>query len=259
MQCIEFEIIDRIGLLRISREKALNALNEQVLDELEQVIDQIAGNTEIYCLVITGAGEKSFVAGADVNEMKDLDAGQALLFARRGNRVFRKIEKLTIPTIAMINGYALGGGFELALACDLRIASDNAVFAFPEVGLGIIPGYGGTQRLPRAIGVSAAKRLMFTAMRIKADEALRLGVIDELVPVPELYDRCMKLAGMIACQAPIAVAKLKAAVESGRNLEIDPALQVENTFFAECFSTKDQKTAMAAFINKEKGSRFENK
>lgn len=259
MQYIEFEIIDKIGLLRISREKALNALNSQVLKELEEVIDQVANDQGIYCLVITGSGEKSFVAGADVNEMKNLDEEQARIFAQFGNKVFRKIEKLPMPTIAMINGYALGGGLELALACDLRIASDNAVFAFPEVGLGIIPGYGGTQRLSRLIGISGAKKLMFTAVRIKANEACIMGVVDEVFPAEELFDKVMDLAGMITHQAPIAVAKLKEAIELGANHNIDQALQIETSLFAQCFSTQDQKMAMTAFVNKEKLSRFEKK
>ncbi len=259
MQYIEYSVQDHIGLLKVSREKALNALNSQVLQELEQVVDQVSLDRGLYCLVITGAGEKAFVAGADIVEMKDYNREQAYAFGQFGNRVFRKIEQLPMPTIAMVNGYALGGGFELALACDLRVASENASFGFPEAGIGIIPGYGGTQRLPRLIGVSAAKKLLFTSSRIKSDEALKLGVVDEVVPAPELQDKVFALAGLIARQAPIAVANLKKAVELGLSRPIDDALLVETDLFAKCFDTQDQKMAMAAFVSKEKIARFENK
>ena len=258
MQNVQYEKNGHIGVITVSREKALNALNTEVLTELGQVLDQVEQDRDVYCVIVTGAGDKAFVAGADVFEMKDLGPEQTAEFGSLGNRVFRKIEQLRVPAIAAVNGFALGGGLELALACDIRIASDNGVFGFPEVSLGIIPGYGGTQRLPRLIGVSAAKKLLFSAMRIKADEAYKLGIVDEVVSIDDLMDKAYKLAGKIASQAPIAVSNAKKAVDRGLNPNMDDALGVETALFSECFKTKDQKSAMTAFVNKQKLEKFEN-
>jgi len=258
LQYVNLEVKEHVGIITISREKEMNALNTQVLTDLESALDSVKENADIYCVVVTGAGQKSFVAGADVFEMKDFNADEAKAFGAFGNRVFRKIEKLRVPVIAAVNGYALGGGLELALACDIRIASENAVFGFPEVGLGIIPGYGGTQRLPRIIGVSSAKKLMYTGMKIRADEALRLGIIEEVVSKEALMASVGKLAGLIAKQAPIAVSYLKQAVDQGLH-DMDKALAIETDYFSMCFNTLDQKSAMDAFVNKHKLEGFENK
>ncbi len=258
MEFIQYERKDHIAVVTISREEALNALNMSLLTEMDGILDRMEADKDIYCVVITGEGNRSFVAGADINEMKDLDPVQAYNFGRFGNQVFRRIEKSRFPVIAAVNGYALGGGFELALACDIRLASENAVFGFPETGLGIIPGYGGTQRLPRIIGVSAAKKMLYTAEKIRADEAFLLGIVDGMVPLDDLMEEAFKLAGMIAKQAPIAVAKLKKSIDKGLYTDLDEALLVETELFSECFATKDQKNAMAAFAAKEKFGRFEN-
>ena len=184
---IKYSEEDQISLITISRPKALNALNSQVLDELSQALDAI-DTSKISALIITGEGEKSFVAGADISEMSSLSKKEAEEFSKKGNDVFRKIETFEIPVIAAINGYALGGGCELSLSCDIRISSDNAIFGQPEVGLGITPGFGGTQRLSRTVGIGMAKQMIFTGQNIKADEALRIGLINAIYPQNELIN-----------------------------------------------------------------------
>ena len=259
MQSVLYEINGNIAIVTLSRQKALNALNAEMLAELSDIFKKIEQDINIYAAIITGAGEKSFVAGADISEMKDLNLKQAHKFGTYGSNVFRNIEKSRIPVIAAINGFTLGGGLELALACDIRIASEDAIFGFPEVGLGIIPGYGGTQRLPRTIGISSAKKMMYTAERINARQALEMGLIDEITQKDNLSERAMILATKIASQAPIAVASVKAAVNKGINADIDTACLIETDIFARCFETQDQKKVMDAFLKKEKFTKFENK
>ena len=259
MQYVLCEKKEKVLFITISRQNALNALNNSILVELNDVFNEIKKDRNIYSAVITGGGDKSFVAGADISEMKDLDYDQAHKFGAFGNKVFRHIEKSRVPVIAAINGYALGGGLELALACDIRIASENAIFGYPEVGLGIIPGYGGTQRLPRAIGIAQAKMMLYTAQRIDAKKALELGLVNEVTQKDELINRALSIANLIATQAPVAVANLKNAVNRGINTDIEKACKIENCFFADCFKTQDQKNVMDAFIKKEKFSKFENK
>lgn len=259
MDYIKYEFSGHIGIVTVSREKALNALNTQVMQELERVIDSVQADKDVYCLIITGAGDKSFVAGADVGEMKDMDVEQGAKFGADGNRVFRKIETLRMPVIAAVNGYALGGGLELALACDIRIASNNALFGFPETGLGITPGYGGTQRLPRLISVSAAKEMIFSGKKVVAAEACTLGIVSDVTEPGALMDTAKKLAAKIARQAPIAVANAKAAVNKGLDCDMDTALSIETQMFSQCFETQDQKNGMNVFVNKEKLNGFENK
>lgn len=208
MNYIKYEQKEFVGVLTIDREKALNALNSQVLSELEEALDAVSiENTR--CLIITGAGEKSFVAGADISEMSTLTKAEGKAFGEKGNAVFRKIESFPIPVIAAVNGFALGGGCELSLSCDIRIASENAVFAQPETGLGITPGFGGTQRLARTIGIGKAKEMLYTCGKVKADEALALGLVNAVYPADQLMDECLKLAGKIARNAPIAVRAAK--------------------------------------------------
>jgi enoyl-CoA hydratase len=259
MPSVLIEIKENIAIITLSRQKALNALNAEMLAELDDIFKKIQQDKNIYVAIITGEGEKSFVAGADISEMKDLNLKQAQKFGKYGSNVFRNIENSRVPLIAAINGFILGGGLELALACDIRIAVENAIFAFPEVGLGIIPGYGGTQRLPRIIGLSSAKKMMYTAERINARQALEIGLIDEITQKDNLMERAMNLATKIATQAPIAVALAKAAVNKGINTDIDTACSIETDFFAKCFETQDQKKVMDAFIKKEKFTKFENK
>ena len=258
MNYVKYEQKDFIGVITIDREKALNALNSEVLTELEAVIDSISTeNTR--CIVVTGAGQKSFVAGADIGEMSNLSKAEGKAFGEKGNAVFRKLEKLPIPSIAAVNGFALGGGCELSLSCDIRIASENAVFAQPETGLGITPGFGGTQRLARTSGIGKAKEMLYTCCKVKADEALRLGLVNAVYPSDQLMDEAMKLAGKIARNAPIAVRESKIAVNDGMQVDIDAAIAIEAEQFGSCFETQDQKNAMKAFVEKAKPDPFVNK
>lgn len=257
MGYVKYEQQDLVGVVTIDREKALNALNDEVLADLESVIDAIdTGKTR--CVIITGAGQKSFVAGADIAAMSTMTKEQGRAFSKRGNDVFRKIEKLPIPVIAAVNGFALGGGCELSLSCDIRIASENALFGQPEAGLGITPGFGGTQRLARTIGVGKAKELIYTCGKVKADEALRIGLVNAVYPADQLMDECMKLAGKIARNAPIAVRQCKKAVNMGLQMDIDSAVSLEAELFSFCLDTKDQKNAMTAFCEKRKPDPFVN-
>ncbi len=247
---IVYEQKDKIAVLTISREKALNALNSQVLDELNAAIDAIDLNT-VRALVITGAGEKSFVAGADIGEMSTLTKAEGEAFGKKGNDVFRKIETLPIPVIAAVGGFALGGGCELAMSCDIRIAAETAVFGQPEVGLGITPGFGGTQRLARLVGPGMAKQMIYTARNIKADEALRIGLVNALYPQEELLAAAEKLASTIAANAPIAVRACKKAINDGLEANMDDALVIEEKLFGSCFESEDQKAGMGNFLKKK--------
>lgn len=261
MEFINYEAEGAVAVLTINRPKALNALNSAVLDEINEAIDAVDLNT-IRALIITGAGEKSFVAGADIGEMSTLTKEQGEAFGKKGNDVFRKIETLPIPVIAAVNGFALGGGCELSMVCDIRICSENAVFGQPEVGLGITPGFGGTQRLARTVGVGMAKQLIYTARNIKSAEALRIGLVNAVYPLEELMPAAKKMAGIIASNAPIAVRNCKKAINDGLQTDIDNALVIEEKLFGDCFETEDQKYGMAFFLdrNKEKVKEpFQNK
>lgn len=248
---------DKVAVLTISRPKALNALNSETLKELDLAIDEIAEDDEIYAVILTGEG-KAFVAGADIAEMKDLDVMGGRKFGNLGNKVFRKLETLEKPVIAAVNGFALGGGCELSMACDIRIASSKAKFGQPEVGLGITPGFGGTQRLPRLVGLGMAKELIYTAKIIKADEAFRIGLVNKVVDPENLLSEAKALANTIAGQAPIAVSFCKAAINKGIQIDIDSALSYESEIFGECYATEDQKNGMTAFIEKTEKC-FKNK
>jgi enoyl-CoA hydratase len=258
MNYIKYEQRGFVGILTIDRQNALNALNGNVISELEQALDAISLE-DTRCLILTGAGEKSFVAGADIGEMSELTKPEGEKYGKRGNDIFRKIETFPLPVIAAVNGFALGGGCELAMACDIRIASENAVFAQPEVTLGITAGFGGTQRLPRIIGLGKAKELLYTASKIRAEEALRLGLVNAVYPQNQLMDESMKIAEKIAQNAPIAVRGTKKAINEGMQLDMDSAIDIEAELFGSCFDTQDQKNAMRAFIEKSKPAPFENK
>ena len=258
MSFIKYEQKDAIAVLTIDRERALNALNSEVLGELDAAIDAIDLDA-VRCLIITGAGQKSFVAGADIGEMSTLSKAEGEAFGKKGNDVFRKIEKLPIPVIAAVNGFALGGGCELSMSCDIRLASENAVFGQPETGLGITPGFGGTQRLARIIPVGKAKEMLYAGTKIKADEALSLGLVNAVYPSEELLPAAEKLAAKIARNAPIAVRASKKAVDEGLQVSIDEAIVIEEKLFGSCFETEDQRNGMAAFLNKEKAPAFQNK
>lgn len=243
----------------IHRPEALNALNSQVLADLAELLDTVEADEEIRALVITGAGEKAFVAGADIGEMSTLTKAEGEAFGKKGNDVFRRLETLPIPTIAAVNGFALGGGCELSMSCDIRICADTAVFGQPEAGLGITPGFGGTQRLARLVGPGMAKQLIYTAKNIKADEALRIGLVNAVYPAQELLPAAEKLAGIIAKNAPIAVRACKKAINDGLQVDMDRAVTIEEKLFGSCFETADQKEGMSAFLEKRKHEPYQNR
>jgi len=258
MEYIKLSAQDGVGVLTISRPKALNALNDQVIRELDEALDMIDLDT-VRALVVTGEGQKAFVAGADIAQMSGLTKAEAEQFGKLGNDVFRKLETLPIPTIAAICGFALGGGCEIAMSCDIRICSDTAVFGQPEVGLGITPGFGGTQRMARLIGMGKAKELIYTARKVKADEALAIGLVQAVYPVDTLMDEAMKMAARIAGNAPIAVRACKKAINDGCQVDMDNAIVIEEKLFGSCFETEDQKNAMSAFVEKRKPEPFVNR
>lgn len=258
MDYIVYEQKGQYAIVTISREKALNALNSQVLEELDQTLDAV-NLEEVRCLILTGAGPKSFVAGADIGEMSTLTKAQGEAFGKKGNDVFRRLETFPIPVIAAVNGFALGGGCEISMSCDIRICSDNAVFGQPEVGLGITPGFGGTQRLARLVGPGMAKQMIYTARNIKADEALRIGLVNAVYPREELLPAAEKMAAGIAKNAPIAVRNCKKAINDGLDLDMDKAVELEEKLFGDCFESYDQKEGMAAFLEKRKVEAFLNR
>ena len=251
MEYILYEQKGAYAILTINRERALNALNSAVLEELDQTLDSVDLNT-VRCLIVTGAGQKSFVAGADIGEMSTLTKAEGEAFGKKGNDVFRKLETFPIPVIAAVNGFALGGGCELSMSCDIRICSDNAVFGQPEVGLGITPGFGGTQRLARLVGVGMAKQMIYTARNIKAEEAYRIGLVNAVYPQEELMAAAEKMAAGIAKNAPIAVRNCKKAINEGLDADMDQAVAIEEKLFGDCFETEDQKYGMAFFLDKNK-------
>ena len=258
MEYIVYEQKGSYAVITISREKALNALNSQVLEELNEALDAV-NLDEVRCLILTGAGQKSFVAGADIGEMSTLTKAEGEAFGKKGNDIFRKIETFPIPVIAAVHGFALGGGCEISMSCDIRICSDNAVFGQPEVGLGITPGFGGTQRLARLVGPGMAKQMIYTARNIKADEAYRIGLVNAVYPQEELMAAAEKMAAGIAKNAPIAVRNCKKAINEGLDADMDEAIVIEEKLFGDCFESYDQKEGMAAFLEKRKVEKFLNK
>ncbi|MEN6348873.1 MAG: short-chain-enoyl-CoA hydratase [Syntrophomonas sp.] len=243
---------DYLAILYINRPKALNALNAETLYELEAAIKDIKADNNIKVVIVTGTGDKSFVAGADITFMLPLSPAEGRFFSDVGEKVMRGFELLEKPVIAAINGFALGGGCELAMACDIRLASENAIFAQPEVGLGVIPGFGGTQRLPRLIGEGRAKELTYTADVIKADEAYRIGLVNHVYPQDQLMDEAKKLAKKIASKAPLAVGYAKFAIGKGMQVDLDTAMSIESDMFGMCCATEDKFEGMGAFVEKRK-------
>lgn len=250
--CVLFENENGIGIVTINRPKALNALNKEVLINLGKIMDEVAADNSVKVVIITGSGEKSFVAGADITEMQPLTAVDGREFGRLGQSVNSKIEKLPQPVIAAVNGFALGGGCELAMACDIRIAAENAKFGQPEVSLGIPPGFGGTQRLSRLVGKGRAKELLFTGDMIDASEAYRIGLVNKVVAPAELMDAARTMSQKIMARAPIAVQLCKAAVNEGLEMGLESGISYEAEVFGLCFATEDQKEGMKAFTEKRK-------
>lgn len=251
MEFVTYEQDGFVGVVTINRPKALNALNSQVLEEIEAAFKAIDLDA-VRAVILTGAGEKSFVAGADIGEMSTLTKAEGEAFGKKGNDVFRMIETFPIPVIAAVNGFALGGGCEISMSCDIRICSENAVFGQPEVGLGITPGFGGTQRLARLVGPGMAKQMIYTARNIKADEAFRIGLVNAVYPQEELMAAAKKMAAGIAKNAPIAVRACKKAINDGLEADMDDAIVIEEKLFGSCFETEDQKYGMAFFLDKNK-------
>jgi len=253
-----YEVKDNVAILTINRPDALNALNADVLQELDALLTKAVKDDEVYVLVITGGG-RAFIAGADVAHMAPMNPVEAQAFGRYGAGVVSRIENISKPVIAAVNGFALGGGCELAMACDIRIAGDKAKFGQPEVTLGIIPGFGGTQRLPRIVGLAKAKELTLTGKTIGAEEALQIGLVNQVVPNDELMEKALEMAKTIAQNAQIAVRQSKIAINAGMQCDVKTGLEFEAQSFPLCFSTEDQKDAMAAFVNKTKMGKFKNK
>ena len=259
MSTVLFHIDGHIATITINKPQVLNALSTEVLADLNRVLDEVEKVEDIYAVILTGAGEKSFVAGADIAEMKDKDAKQATQYAQFADGIFFRIENFHCPVIAAVNGFALGGGCELAMACDIRIASETARFAQPETGLGITPGFGGTQRLARLVGAGRAKEFIYTGRQVKADEAFAIGLVNKVTKPEDLMAETVAMAQTICQKAPFAIKKAKAAINRGLQVSIDKAVAVETEEFAQCFATEDQKMAMNAFVNKEKVEKFYNR
>ena len=251
MGFVDYEVKGQYAIATINRPEALNALNEDVMNDIEAMIDGI-NLDEIRCLILTGAGEKSFVAGADIGTMRPMKKSEGEAWGKRGNDVFRKIETLPIPVIAAVNGFALGGGCELAMACDIRIASTKAKFGQPEVGLGLIPGFGGNLRLPRLVGKGNAKYLIYSADMIDAAEAYRIGLVQKVAEPEELIAEAEKMAGKIAAQAPIAVAVAKDVVNNGYDVDMKSGSNYEVNAFSVIFDSEDMKEGTTAFLEKRK-------
>ena len=247
----------QIAVLAISRPAALNALNSETLNELNAALSEVEANTEIRAMILTGGPDKkgnefkSFVAGADIAEMSTLTKAEGEAFGKKGNDVFRRLETFPIPVIAAVNGFALGGGCEIAMSCDIRICSDNALFGQPEVGLGITPGFGGTQRLARVVGVGKAKEMIYTARNIDANEAYRIGLVNAVYTTEELMPAAKKMAAKIASNAPIAVRACKKAINEGLDAAMDDAIVIEEKLFGSCFETEDQRAGMGNFLEKD--------
>ena len=249
MDFVLYEVNGAVGTITINREKALNALNSQVLEELDATLDAVDLST-VRCLILTGAGEKSFVAGADIGEMSTLTKAEGEAFGKKGNDVFRKLETFPIPVIAAVNGFALGGGCEISMSCDIRICSDNAVFGQPEVGLGITPGFGGTQRLARLVGMGRAKEMIFTCDSIDAAEAYRIGLVNKVVAAEELMNTAQAMAKKIISKGSYAVSIAKAAINNGYDMDIKNAVEMEANLFGITCSTHDKAEGMGAFLER---------
>lgn len=251
-ELVLYEVKDHVALVTINRPKSLNALSEAVLAQLDDIVEQIEADKAVRSVIITGAGDKAFVAGADIDYMKSLAPHEAKVFSALGHRVFTRIENLDRMVIAAVNGYALGGGCELAMACDIRIGSDNARIGIPEASLGLIPGFGGTQRLPRIIGMGKAKELLGTGRQMNAKEAMEAGWFNHILDKTELMNYCMDLAQKIAGNSSSSIAYGKQCMNLGIEMDQDKAMELEAVIFGLIFSSADAKEGMAAFLERRK-------
>ncbi len=271
MTDVVIEKKNHVAIVKIEHMQAMNALSSDICAQLEEAFDEVGKMDDVYCVVLTGSSivnkkgktVNSFVAGADISEMSTMSVAEGKAFGNTGNRVFRKIETFKRPVIAAINGFCLGGGCEIAMACDIRLASENAMFGQPETGLGITPGFGGTQRLARIVGMGKAKEMIYTARgSYSAQQALDMGLVNYVYPLESLMDEAVKLAEEISAQAPIAVSLCKEAINVGLQTDLDSALKLESNIFGECFATEDQKYGMSYFLDKNRdkpAKEFKNK
>ncbi len=249
---IIFEVEDGIAVITFNRPKALNALNRDLLDEFSRALEEIAADEAIRVLILTGSGDKSFVAGADITELAQCNPLQAKLFARKGQSIISRLQDLSIPVIAAVNGFALGGGSEMALACDFIYASENALFGLPEITLGIIPGFGGTQRLSRLIGMNRAKEMIFTGQMIPAEEAFNLGFVNKVLSPESLLDAVRKTAGAIAAKGKVSLRAAKQVINAGINVDLATGCAMEVDAFAMCMASADAREGTTAFLEKRK-------
>ena len=249
MAFVEFEQRGHVGLITINRPEVLNALNLEVIEQLDDILLRAESQEDVHVIVIPGPG-RSFVAGADIGEMVNYTADDAKRFSHHGNNTMMHITRFPSPVIAAVNGFALGGGCELAMSCDIILASEKAKFGQPEVGLGITPGFSGTQRLPRRVGIAKAKELIFSGRMIRADEAREIGLVNAVCAPEELLPGALEMARSFVKNAPIAVKYAKACIDRGMQMDMDDAIAVENELFAMCFATHDQKEGMGAFLEK---------
>ena len=255
---ILFEREGRLAVLKVNRPKSLNALNPQTLEEIAACVSEVRVAPAVRCLIVTGEGERAFVAGADIAAMASMTAAQGRAFSRQGQEVLRSLEELVIPVIAAVNGFALGGGLELALACDLIIASDKARFGQPEINLGIIPGFGGTQRLARRVGLARAREMIYGGETIDAEQALRYGLVSRVVPGNQLMAKATEVAQALASKAPIAIQQAKAAINAGADMDLDNGCRYEAEAFSLTFATEDGAEGMSAFLEKRE-ARFKGR
>ena len=254
MNNLLLEVENGIALLTINRPKALNALNSETLAELNTCLAELENNDDVKVVILTGSGEKSFVAGADISEMVNATPAEGRKMGLLAREAFGRLENMPQVTIAAVNGFALGGGCEISMACDIRVASENAKFAQPECGLGILPGFGGTQRLPRLVGKGRAKELIFTCDKIDAQEAYRIGLVNKVVPQAELLDFCLMMADKMLSKGSYAIALAKMCIETGIDTDLDSGLNMEATNFGLSFATNDKKEGMTAFLEKRKAT-----
>ena len=259
MNNLLLEVEGGIALLTINRPKSLNALNSETLSELNECLADLEKNEDVKVVILTGSGEKSFVAGADLSEMVNATAAEGRAMGLLAREAFGRLENMPQVTIAAVNGFALGGGCEISMACDIRVASENAKFAQPECGLGILPGFGGTQRLPRLVGKGRAKELIFTCDMISAEDAYRMGLANHVVPQAELIDYCKAMAGRIMKNGPFAVSLAKQAINTGSDTDLDSGLKLEANLFGLSFATADKKEGMTAFLETRKEKHFTGK
>ncbi len=246
------KIDDNIATLTFNRPKAMNALNNALFDELLTAIAEVKDNQALKVLILTGAGDKSFIAGADISELVKMNPLEAKKFSRKGQKAFRELEKLAIPVIAAVNGFALGGGAEAALACDFIYASEKALFGLPEITLGLVPGFGGTQRLPRLVGENIAKELLFTGKAIKAEEALTIGIVNKIYPHESLMENTLKTAKKIASMGKVSLRAAKETTGVACDIDIETGTRFENDAFAICITSSDAKEGTKAFLEKRK-------